>query len=69
MFREEFLEFRQTHHGDLFAMVGMRSRPDINEGCPGFVDLGENLVKGGGPIHRGGDQVVELEGTAVISCP
>ena len=40
MFREEFLEFRQTHHGDLFTMVGMRSRPDIDEGCPGFVDLG-----------------------------
>lgn len=40
MFREEFLEFRQAHHGDLFAMVGMWSRPDINEGCPGFVDLG-----------------------------
>ncbi len=40
MFREEFLEFRQTHHGDLLAMVGMRSWPDINEGCPGFADLG-----------------------------
>ena len=64
---EEFLEGFQAHHGDLFTMIGVRARPDVNKAGPGFWDLCEDLVQSGSSIHGGRDEVVQLERSGLSS--
>ena len=64
---EEFLEGIESHVSHLFAVVGVRPGPDVNVPRPRLAHLGENLGEGGGPIHRGGNEVVQPEGIPLAS--
>ena len=61
MHLKQFGEFFVAHLLQLFTLVAMHTRPDIQQPRPGLRHLGYNRLERQGAVHTGGENVVETE--------